>query len=68
VEAEKAERFSATGLPKRVTSTGFLVLRTSSHTDKHVALNFEIAICSTPEQRESQRPWSKSDRLLRVSL
>ena len=37
---------SATGLPKRVTRTGLCVLRTCSKTDKHVALNLEIAISS----------------------
>jgi len=39
---------SATGAPKRVTSTGFPVFRTRSSTARHVALNFEIAISSTP--------------------
>jgi len=35
---------SATGLPKRVTRIGFLVLRTCSSKARHCALNFEMAI------------------------
>ena len=39
---------SAIGFPKRVTRIGFFVFRTCSKTDRHVALNFEIAISSMP--------------------
>lgn len=45
---------SAIGFPKRVTNTGFRVLRTCSKTDKQVALNFETAICSTHDYYHSQ--------------
>ena len=52
----------ATGSPKRVTSTGFPVLRTLSRTARQVALNFEMAISSMgPYYFKSyygQRPWS----------
>ena len=36
---------SATGLPKRVMSTGRRVRRTRSSTARQVALNLEMAIC-----------------------
>lgn len=44
----------ATGLPKRVTKMGFFVFRTCSRTDRQVALNFEIAISSTPRLHHGQ--------------
>jgi hypothetical protein len=46
----------ATGSPKRVTRTGFPVLRTFSRTARQVALNFEMAISSTNQSV----PWSKT--------
>ena len=44
----------ATGTPNRVTRTGLRVLRTRSRTDKHVALNCEMAICSTAVRLRSK--------------
>ena len=40
---------SATGFPNLVIRTEVLVLRTSSTTARHVALNFEMAISFIPQ-------------------
>jgi hypothetical protein len=37
-------KISATGSPNLVTRIGFLVFRTCSRTERHVALNFDMAI------------------------
>src|SRR5271157_5000731 len=58
---------SATGLPKRVTRMGFLVLRTRSSSAKHLALNSEIATSSMrfPPELENHTIVNQSSQLER---
>src|ERR1700730_13434974 len=55
---------SATGSPKRVTLTGFFVLRTRSMTEREVALNLEIAISSRIFLLHIIEPWSKTTAII----
>src|SRR5262249_8951199 len=54
VRAAGGGTISASGLPKRVTTTGWPVLATSASTARHVDLNFETAML----RMEHLIPWS----------